>query len=261
VLIVGALVVVLVAILAAVVFLGGGDSDSELVDQLEAAHAAFPTDMVDGTKVGSDDAPLKLVAFEDFQCPFCLMYTSEDEPTIIEEYVKAGKLQLEFRQLPLLGVESTNAATAAECAAEQNRFWDYHSLLFLTQARAGQVANEQLNVGRFSDDNLSGFAEEIGLDVAAFDKCYNSGDTLEAVQADVAEAGQRGIRGTPNFVLNGTTFGSDAGNIENWRTALDDLYTQITETPTTTASETPEATGSPSASETATAVATATPAP
>src|SRR5512139_1398364 len=71
-----------------------------------------------GAKIGKADAPVKIVAYEDFQCPFCLLFTSEDEPSIISELVKTGKVQYEYRHLPILGNESVSAAVATQCAAD-----------------------------------------------------------------------------------------------------------------------------------------------
>lgn len=219
-LVAGALFVIAIG---AVAFLAlrSDSANNALADDLETAMAAFPADMADGNKVGSDDAPMKLVAFEDFQCPFCLKFTAEDEPVIVEEYVKTGKVQLEYRHLPILGNESLQAALATECAADQDKFWEYKDRLFLEQAREGQATRERIDVGRFSDNKLKEYAGELGLDQATFDTCLDQAAHLDTIQEQQAEASQYGITGTPNFLINGQAAGGDPGNADNWRNFLD----------------------------------------
>lgn len=199
----------------------------------------FPRELVGGTRLGADDAPVRLTMFEDFQCPFCLRFTAQDEPVIIEEYVLGGKVQLEFRHFPVLRGESITAAIAAHCAAEQDRFWEYHRELFAIQADAGQDTDEQLNVGRFEPAALVGVAEDVGLDPAAFEACVTSPDSAATVQADEAAAREAGLTGTPNFLvtIGGQTAplpptGRDPGGPAEWRTLLDALLEVAAATPT-----------------------------
>ncbi len=267
----GALLLVGVIALGYLLTKSGGGGDADLVKQLDAGRAAFPAELAKGNKVGRDDAPLKLVEFEDFQCPFCLRYTAEDEPKIIEEYVKTGKVQIEFRHLPILGRESFQAAVASQCASDQNKFWDYQNLLFLTQAKAGQASGEKIDKGRFSDDNLKRFATDVGLDRAKFDECLNSDTHLQLVTDQQALAQQYGITGTPNYLVNNQAAGGDVGSIETWRKFLDEQLTRIegvSATATanagaspsaTAASTTPAVTNTPVPATTATATATKAP--
>lgn len=217
----GAALLVVVAGGIAAINLFGTQSDDDLVAGLEAAANDMPLNLASGTKLGRDDAPLKLVEYEDFQCPFCLRYTAEDESMIIEEYVKTGKVQIEFRHLPILGTESLQAALASECAADQGMFWQYQNRLFLEQAKEGQASTEKVDVGRLSDARLREFASEVGLQRSQFDACLNSGEHLEKVSAQQQEARNLGITGTPNFAINGQAAGGDPGNAENWRRFLD----------------------------------------
>ncbi|MFN0096430.1 MAG: DsbA family protein [Dehalococcoidia bacterium] len=255
--IVGVLVLAGVGALALVIALddGGGATTNKLVEQLEDAEDKFPYDMAKGNKVGSDDAPIKLTQFEDFQCPFCLQYTAEQEPLIIEEYVKTGKVQIIYENLAALGIESTRAARGGECAAEQDKFWQFHNRLFVEQAKAGQRTNERLNVGRFSDENLVKFAKEAGADEKTFEICLEGDGSLRNVQEDNRIASQFGIRATPGFLINNVPFGSGApSSAEAWRKILDDA---IANPPGSAPSPTATASASPG---TATATATASPA-
>jgi protein-disulfide isomerase len=243
-------VVVLAAILAVVVATGGNGGNSETVTALKDARETFPYELADGRSVGRADAPLTLEVFEDFQCPFCLRYTAMDEPTIIEEYVKTGKLRIEFKHFPILGVESQRAHRSAVCAAEQGKFWQYHHALFLSLAEDGRT---QHNVGVYSDSNLRKRAEEVGLDLATYDICIQSAESLAVIQGDQSRATSYGLRSTPSFLINGTSIGQGApGSLDAWRTLLDDAYQQVT-SPSPTPSPTGTATGTPTATATATA--------
>lgn len=253
VLLVGVLIVAAVAALAAIIILRESES-GRFVDQLQAAEETFPAELADGNALGDPEAPITLTMYEDFQCPFCLQFTADREPGIIDEFVKSGEVRLEFKHLPILGTESLRAARAAVCAAEQDVFWEFKHRLFLVQAEAGQFDNEELDVGRFSDGNLRRYAIEAGADGAAFDACFASSESLEKVQADQAEAASFGIRGTPGFAINGRPLAGGApSDIEGWR----ELFNQVLEE----ASATPTGTASPSPTETGTPAATATPTP
>ncbi len=236
-----------------------GKSSDALVTDLETALTDLPLDMVNGTKIGSDDAPVKIVSYEDFQCPFCLQYTSEQEPAIVAELVKAGEVQLEYKHLPILGAESVAAAVASQCAADQDKFWQYHNLLFLTEAKADQLNNEKKNVGRFSDDNLKKFAGDLGLDQAKFDNCYDTREHLDTITAQQREANQFGITGTPGFVVNGTPLGSGTpSGIDAWKQIVQNVKDAIA-TATANANATPSASASASPATTTTPAATSTP--
>jgi protein-disulfide isomerase len=113
----------------------------------------------------------------------------------MDEYVNSGKVRLAYWHFAFLGEESTWAAEATECAADQDKFWEYHDLLFEKQAGENQ--------GAFNKDNLKAFAAEMGLDTAAFDECLDTGKYTEIVQQDTATAQQIGVQSTPSFVVNG----------------------------------------------------------
>lgn len=226
----GILVIGLIAVLIIFGMMGGDEeSDDELVSALNDAEANFPYDMANGSSVGDPEAPVVLTEYEDFQCPFCLSYSAQMEPTIVEEYVKSGKVRIEFEHFPILREDSVRAAQAAQCAEEQDKFWQYHHKLYLVQAEAGQVSDEKLNVGRFSEENLKGFAAELGLDTAAFDACLADQDTINTVQSQLEQARSFGFTGTPSYVINGVplTQGNPSG-IDAWRTLLDAAYEDAT---------------------------------
>ena len=110
----------------------------------------------------------------------------------MEEYVEDGTLRVEWRDFPYLGQESLNAAVAARAAQEQGKFWEYHELLYRNQS------------GGFSVEKLLGLANEAGLDVERFEEDLSSPDRYtKVVTEDFREGQERGISGTPTFVING----------------------------------------------------------
>jgi protein-disulfide isomerase len=259
---VGALIVVMAVVLAIVVARTGGGND-ELVSNLEKAQANLPLDLAKGTKLGKDDAPVKLTVYEDFQCPFCLEYTAGQEGGLIEEFVKTGQMQMEFKNLAILGRgESVKAAEAGLCAADQDKFWQYHNVIFLVQAKADQIGNEKVDVGRLSDANLKKYASDVGLDKTKFDTCLDSSLYLEKVSQQQAEAKSFGINGTPGFLVNGTPLGAGTpSDLDAWRELIAKVIDFVNATPTPGGSTTPAATASTAPAATTAATATATKAP
>jgi protein-disulfide isomerase len=110
----------------------------------------------------------------------------------VEEYVEDGTLRIEWHDFPYLGQESLTAAVSARAAQDQGKFWEYHDLLYRNQA------------GGFSLEKLIGLADEAGLDVERFESDLAAPDRYtEVVADDFREGQQRGISGTPTFVING----------------------------------------------------------
>ncbi len=113
----------------------------------------------------------------------------------MERYIEDGTLRLEWRDFPYLGNESRRAAVAARAAQEQGKFWNYHDVLFDNQRSP--------NSGAFSNENLAGFAREVGLDMGRFEAAITSGEYEAVVEKDFREGQDAGISSTPSFVING----------------------------------------------------------
>jgi protein-disulfide isomerase len=113
----------------------------------------------------------------------------------LERYIENGTLRLEWRDFPYLGNESRRAAVAARAAQEQGKFWDYHDVLFDNQRSP--------NSGAFSNENLVGFAREVGLDMGRFEAAITSGEYEAVVEKDFREGQDAGISSTPSFIING----------------------------------------------------------
>lgn len=161
--------------------------------------------------LGNPDAPVTIVEFADFQCPFCGAESGQNQDVIqylrsrdpnweplepnLEPYIESGKVKLIFLNFVFLGPESEWAAEAAECAHEQGRFWEYYEELFASQR--GE------NEGAFVKENLKRFAAELGLDGKTFSECLDSGKFAEEVRDDTEEGQRLGVRGTPTFFING----------------------------------------------------------
>lgn len=166
--------------------------------------AALPD--ADGLSVGDPNAPVTIDVFEDFQCPACQRFTENTEPLIIENLVSAGNVRYVFHHYPFLdgdGVgssgESDQAANAAMCADEQDKFWEMHSILYANWNGENQ--------GAFNNRRLQVMAESIGLDMEAFNSCFSANKYEAEIQADFELGQQMGVSGTPTVFVNGQRVG------------------------------------------------------
>ncbi len=146
---------------------------------------------------GDENAPITMVEFADYQCPFCGRHFQQTQPQIDQTYLDAGQLRFGYINMAFLGQESIWAAEAAECAADQDKFWEYHDYLYNHQAGENQ--------GAFNKDNLKQFAADLGLDATAFNDCLDTGKYTQLVQQDTQGAQSLGFRSTPSFLINGQT--------------------------------------------------------
>ncbi len=146
--------------------------------------------------MGDPNAPVKIIEYGDFQCPFCRRFWQETEPQIITTYVATGKVYFEYRSVgAFIGPESAAAAEAAYCAGDQGKFWEYHDTLFSNWT--GE------NAGDFAPEELRRYAATVGLEAAQFDACLSSGKYEHQVSQDVEDAKADGIHATPSFLING----------------------------------------------------------
>ena len=160
----------------------------------------------DGLSLGDAKAPAVIDVFEDFQCPACKSFTEGTEPLIIENLVSTGKARYVFHNYPFIdgngtgsSGESDQAANAAMCANDQGKFWDMHSSLYANWNGENQ--------GNLSNRRLQAMAESIGLDMNAFNACFNSNKFESDIQADFDKGQSMGVNGTPTVFVNGTQTG------------------------------------------------------
>ena len=147
----------------------------------------------DSPVLGDPDAPITLVEFTDYQCPFCRRFYTNTLSKIKEEYIYPGKVRLVLRDLPLgFHANARPAAKAAHCAREQGKYWEMHDALF----EGG---------GKLNGKDFTRYAEKIGVEDFPFQECMASDRHDKAIDRDVADAGKASIRGTPGFVIGKTT--------------------------------------------------------
>ncbi len=162
----------------------------------------------DDNSIGDPNAPIVVEEFSDFQCPFCERFHEETEPLLRQYYIDTGKVRFVYRSMGnwLSGnigggkTESQDAALAAYCAGEQNKFWEMHAHLF------ANVLGE--DAGSFTEQRNKAIAEQVeGLDMDQFNSCYDSGKYEDRVQQDMADGQAAGINGTPGFIITYTVNG------------------------------------------------------
>lgn len=173
-------------VIAGLAFANAAPSRTELA----TPAALYPAEKDDGS-LGAVNAPVTVEEWADFQCPACGLFARTVEPFLIDTYVEMGKVRLVFLHLAFLGQESVEAATAAECAGEQARFWPYHGYLYANQA--GE------NRGAFSAARLGEIAQAVGLDTLSFDACMSGRAARSRVLTETSAARQAGIDHTPTF--------------------------------------------------------------
>jgi protein-disulfide isomerase len=172
-----------------------------------------------GTTLGNPDAPLTIVEYSDFLCPYCKQAALETMPQIEEEYIATGKVKLVFKHFVVHGEEAEIAAGAAECASQQNAFWEYHDALFLNNERV-----------TFNSENLKRLAETLGLDAEAFNACLDSEAYMDKLVADADEARRRGVGSTPTFFVGQTKI-EGAKSYADFKKAIEDELARLGGTP------------------------------
>lgn len=144
----------------------------------------------DDPSLGSQDAPVVMVEFSDFQCPACGTFFRETETSLKQKYVDTGKMRIVYRDFPLLNLHplAQTSAEAAECMNEQGKFWGFHDQIFRNQ--------ESLSV-----ENLKQWAFEEGADMDKFNLCYDSGKYRSEVQGDFSDGRALNVDSTPTIFI------------------------------------------------------------
>ena len=142
--------------------------------------------------LGKEDAPVTIIEFSDFECPFCSKFFQDTLPQLKKEYIDTGEVRFVYRDFPLSSIHpfAEKAAEASECADEQGRFWEYHDKLFANQ--------QALDMG-----SLKNYAAELSLDTERFNACFDAGKYQEEVQHDVLDGKAANAGGVPSFFING----------------------------------------------------------
>lgn len=170
----------------------------------------------EGPSRGPRDAPVTIVEFSDFQCPYCKQAAISLKP-VIQNY--GSKVRFVFKQMPLpIHPDAFKAAQASVCAGEQGKFWEYHDILFSS--------------GELSEQALKKHASDLGLRSSEFNTCLSSEASAGIVRRDIQEAMQAGIQGTPTFFVNGRIM-RGTKSAEDFKNVIDQALQQV-QKPTST---------------------------
>jgi len=214
----------IVAVITIVSFIGGyslgslethdySDSISaetlkEMLSKLESAPVLQPTQIStppqtiqvsfdDDPIKGDPDAPLTIVEFSDFQCPFCGQFFQQTLPSIEKNYIDTGKVNFVYRDMPLYNIHPNVGSVhiASECAHEQEKFWEYHDMLFKNQVQWSSLSANSL------DFQLKQYAATLGLNSTSFESCLVSPELANEIEQDILHGTQYGVTGTPTFFI------------------------------------------------------------
>ena len=154
-----------------------------------------------GHLLGRADAPVKIIEFSDFECPYCAQFATVTGPDIKKRLIETGQASFRYYDYPLAMHPNTwGASHAGMCAEEQGKFWEMHDRIFAGQNDwNGQATSNPKSV-------FAGYARDLGLDAARWEQCYDSEKYQRKIEANKAAGDQRQIRGTPTFFVNGRQF-------------------------------------------------------
>lgn len=171
----------------------GVDLAGDAIRNEPAAQPSGPSGLSDDDPIkGDQDAPVTIVEFSDYECPFCARFYSDTLEQLEQRYIETGQVKFQYRDFPLNNIHphAQKAAEAAECAQDQGEYWAMHDLLFERGVSGGVTSFKQ-------------YAADIGLDGQEFADCLDGGVHADEVAQDMREGQQLGIRGTPGFLVNG----------------------------------------------------------
>jgi len=171
--------------------------------QTQSSSGIIAVSLDDDPVKGDPNAPITMIEFSDYQCPFCGKFFSTTLPLIEKNYIETGKVKFVYRDFPIPNIHpnAVPAALAAECADDQGKFWEYHNKLFEKQ-RQWEGLDAQNGIRTFEQ-----FAEELDLDSDTFNTCLESSKHLDEVQKDLNDGLSYGITGTPGFIIGNEKIG------------------------------------------------------
>lgn len=173
---------------------GASESASSSQDDTQGEQLAR-RDADDVMAMGDKDAPVVLIEYSDYRCPFCGAFARDSMPKLKKEYIDTGKVRFEFRDFPVFGPESLDGAMAARAAGEQDLYWEYHNAMYGDAPERGHL--------KITDQKITAWAEEVGVpDMKTFEKDLDDPALRSKVKADGEEAAAEVMAtGTPTFVL------------------------------------------------------------
>lgn len=187
---------------------GAQPTPEEMKEQLSAFARR---DANDPLSLGPVDAPVVIIEYADFTCPYCARFAQDTLPQIKKDYVEKGLVRLEWRDLPLFGDPSAAAAYGGRSAGEQGMFWEYQEALYAAEIPRDQVTKE----------TVMQIAQSIGIpDLAKFEAGFTNESHYNAINRDFQEAQQLGVQSTPTFLINGEAI-MGAESYENFARVID----------------------------------------
>jgi len=191
----GCLLILCGAVFVGILIFAGPEFAQQFIPDRVQPPQELPRAITDSNTMGDPNAPVHIVEYGDFQCPFCLRFWRDTEPQMIQEYVNTGKVYFEYHSVgAFLGPESGWAAEGAYCAGDQGKFWEFHDTLFTNWS--GE------NVGDFTKDKLVTYAKSLNLNMPEFESCLSEGKHAGTVDQDAAAAEAAGVRATPTLFIN-----------------------------------------------------------
>jgi len=177
---------------------GSGGGGTANIGDTSAGRGTAEVSADDDAFLGDEDAPVVLIEFSDYQCPFCRSFWRDTLPLIKSEFIDTGKVKFVYRDLPLaIHPSAMPAAQATECAEEQGKFWEMHDKIFEEQDKLGR------GTVQFSVGDLKRWAGEIRLDTSDFNSCLDSEKYKGEVENDLNDGRLVGVSGTPSIFVNG----------------------------------------------------------
>ncbi|HDH31172.1 MAG TPA: DsbA family protein [Candidatus Wolfebacteria bacterium] len=204
-----------ISVLVAAVLIGGSliysaglkkvNNDNQAANLKEPIINLSEPQIGDDVILGDPKAPVTIIVFSDYQCPFCARYYKETESLIRKNYIETGKAKLIHKDLAFLGPESTVAAQAAECAKDQGKYWQYHDQLFEIEIKEFEEKGNSEHTGNLNRETFQEIASNLEMNVEEFLNCFDSKKYAAEVENDVNEAkaamGQN--ISTPTIFING----------------------------------------------------------
>ena len=187
--------VIVIGIIIGIVSSLSASSNENVNLDMSRTHGTISTTM--GSPIlGDPSAPITIVEFGDYQCHQCYNWFHNTKPTISQNYIETGKVNLVFVDLAFLGRDSQKASQASYCAEDQGMYWEYHDTLYNFQ-------EPQIDGGWANSERLKAFASNLGLDMGLFESCLDSGKYSKRVQYNIQQARDHGVMGTPGFFIVG----------------------------------------------------------
>lgn len=192
--------VALIALLAIFAFKGNSSGTvvgNAVAPSFGAPSPSAPADMKaladDDPFMGKEDAPVTIVEFSDYECPFCARFYQQTLPQIKSDYIDTGKVKFVYRDFPLgFHQQAEPAALAANCAGEQGKYFEFHDRIFDSGGAAGK-----------SSTDYKKWAQELSLNVANWEACLSDPTQKQEIQKDLRDGSTAGVQGTPGFIING----------------------------------------------------------